>query len=244
MKKFSGVIPPVITAFDKEGRFDESAQRDIIKFLKSKVNGFYPVGTYGSGPLMDVEERKKVAEVIVDEVNGDVPVMIHIGSASTAQAVDLARHAESIGADAVGAIPPYYYKKNLGFLLHHQHVRAHIHHAHKRARGNGLPLRNGVDFHKTFLQRQIDLALPFSVRGNGNIDARRQAQRVPQGDVTAVCKAQRKLYQLCDAEHGKRAKHKTNKHGKPAGHARIVRNDRRPAEYGQERDDAFERKEP
>lgn len=110
MKKFTGVIPPVITAFDKQGKFDESAQREVIKFLKDKVYGFYPVGTYGSGPLMSVEERKKVAEVVVDEVNGDVPVMIHVGSASTSQAVELARHAESIGADAVGAIPPYYYK--------------------------------------------------------------------------------------------------------------------------------------
>ena len=110
MKKFSGVIPPVITSFDKQGKFNESAQREVISFLKDKVNGFYPVGTYGSGPLMSVKERKKVAKTIVDEVNGDVPVIIHVGSINTEQAVDLARHAESIGADAVGAIPPYYYK--------------------------------------------------------------------------------------------------------------------------------------
>lgn len=119
MKKFSGIIPPVITAFDKGGKFYERGQREVIKFLKDKVNGFYPVGTYGSGPLMSVEERKKVAEVIVDEVNGDVPVMIHVGSASTEQAVDLARHAESIGADAIGAIPPYYYKYPKDDLLNY-----------------------------------------------------------------------------------------------------------------------------
>lgn len=110
MIKFNGVVPPVITSFDKQGKFNESSQREVIRFLKDKVNGFYPVGTYGSGPLMSTEERKKVAEVIIDEVNGDVPVMVHVGSVSTEQAVDLARHAESIGAIAVGAIPPYYYK--------------------------------------------------------------------------------------------------------------------------------------
>jgi len=109
-KEFNGIIPPVITAFDEDGAFDEQAQREIIAFLTPKVQGFYPTGTYGSGPLMTVEERKKVAEVVVDEVNGRVPVIIHVGAISTLQAVELARHAESIGADAVGAIPPYYYR--------------------------------------------------------------------------------------------------------------------------------------
>jgi dihydrodipicolinate synthase/N-acetylneuraminate lyase len=109
-EKFTGVIPPVITAFDEDGNFDEGAQREIISFLTPNVQGFYPVGTYGSGPLMTVEERKRVAEVVVDEVAGRVPVIIHIGAINTAQAVELARHAESIGADGVGAIPPYYYR--------------------------------------------------------------------------------------------------------------------------------------
>ena len=104
------MIPPVITAFDKDGNFDESAQREIIEFLTPKVQGFYPVGTYGSGPLMTVAERQKVAEVVVDQVTGRVPVIVHVGAINTFQAVELAKHAQSIGADAVGAIPPYYYR--------------------------------------------------------------------------------------------------------------------------------------
>lgn len=110
IKKFTGVIPPVITAFDKDGNFDESAQREIIEFLTPKVQGFYPVGSYGSGPLMTVAERQKVAEVVVDQVTGRVPVIVHVGAINTFQAVELAKHAQSIGADAVGAIPPYYYR--------------------------------------------------------------------------------------------------------------------------------------
>ena len=107
--KFTGIIPPLITCFDENGDFNEAAQREVVRFLLPKVNGFYPVGTYGSGPLLTVEERKKVAEVIVDEVDGKIPVIIHVGSVNTQQAVELAKHAQSIGADAVGAIPPYYY---------------------------------------------------------------------------------------------------------------------------------------
>jgi dihydrodipicolinate synthase/N-acetylneuraminate lyase len=54
-KKISGIIPPLLTAFDKQGNFDERAQREIVSFLVDKVQGFYPCGTYGSGPLMSVD---------------------------------------------------------------------------------------------------------------------------------------------------------------------------------------------
>jgi len=93
--KISGIIPPLLTAFDKNG--------------VDKVQGFYPCGTYGSGPLMNVEERKRVAEVVIDEVNGRVPVIMHVGGASTRSVVELAKHAEKAGATAVASVPPIYY---------------------------------------------------------------------------------------------------------------------------------------
>ena len=108
-KKITGVIPPLLTAFDKKGEFEPVAQREIVNFLVDKVQGFYPCGTYGSGPLMTAEERKRVAEVVIDEVNGRVPVILHVGGCSTRSVVDLAKHAESAGADAVAAVPPIYY---------------------------------------------------------------------------------------------------------------------------------------
>jgi len=107
--KIGGVIPPMLTAFDKQGNFDEKAQREIVSFLVDKVQGLYPCGTYGSGPLMDVEERKRVAEVVIDEVAGRITVIMHVGGASTRSVVELARHAEKAGATAVAAVPPIYY---------------------------------------------------------------------------------------------------------------------------------------
>jgi len=108
-KKITGIIPPMLTAFDKRGEFDPSAQKEIVNFLVDKVQGFYPCGTYGSGPLMTAEERKQVAEVVIDEVNGKIPVILHVGGCSTRSVVDLAKHAERAGADAVAAVPPIYY---------------------------------------------------------------------------------------------------------------------------------------
>jgi N-acetylneuraminate lyase/4-hydroxy-tetrahydrodipicolinate synthase len=106
---FSGIIPPVITCFDKKGAFDEGAQREIVRYLAKHVQGLYPCGTYGSGPLMTPAERKRVAEVIIKE-KGQAAVIVHVGAPTTVEAVDLAKHAEAAGADAIGAIPPYYYK--------------------------------------------------------------------------------------------------------------------------------------
>ena len=108
-KKIHGIIPPMITAFNKDGGFDEKAQREVVSFLVNKVQGFYPCGTYGSGPLMSVEERKRVAEVVIDETAGRIPVIMHVGGASTASVVELAKHAEKTGATAVAAVPPIYY---------------------------------------------------------------------------------------------------------------------------------------
>jgi 4-hydroxy-tetrahydrodipicolinate synthase len=117
-KEFSGIIPPVLTSFTEDGKFDEAAQREVVRFQAKHVHGFYPCGTYGSGPLMTVEERKQVARVVVEE-KGNAKVIVHVGAVSTQQAVELAQHADHIGADAVGAIPPYYYRYSDQHLLDH-----------------------------------------------------------------------------------------------------------------------------
>jgi len=116
--KFKGIIPPVITCFTKSGELEEGAQREIVRFQSKFVDGFYPCGTYGSGPLMTVEERKRVAEIVAEE-KGSCKLIVHVGAVNTAQTVELATHAESIAADGVGAIPPYYYKYTQEQLLDH-----------------------------------------------------------------------------------------------------------------------------
>jgi 4-hydroxy-tetrahydrodipicolinate synthase len=117
-RTFEGIIPPAITCFDRDGEIDEAAQREVIRFQAQHVHGFYPCGTYGSGPLMTLDERKRAAKIVVEE-KGDCAVMVHVGAVNTRQSVELARHAQSIGADAVGAIPPYYYKYTPDQLLDH-----------------------------------------------------------------------------------------------------------------------------
>ena len=105
---FKGIIPPMMTAFTEEGDIYEEGTRQIVDFIVPHVQGLYPCGTYGSGPMMSIAERKRAAEIIVDQAKGRVPVIVHVGTTDTKNTVELARHAEAIGAQAVGAITPYY----------------------------------------------------------------------------------------------------------------------------------------
>ena len=118
-KKIEGIIPPLLTSFDKNGNIYERGQKEIIEFILPYIDGVYPCGTYGSGPLMDTDERKNVAEIIIKQINGRVPVIMHVGASSTRETIDLAKHAEKAGADAVGAIAPYYYSYSNRELINH-----------------------------------------------------------------------------------------------------------------------------
>jgi len=116
---FRGIIPPIMTAFTKEGEIYDKGTREIVDFIVPHVQGLYPCGTYGSGPMMSPEERKKVAEIIMAQVASRVPVIVHVGTADTKNTIELARHAQTIGAQAVGAITPYYNNYNEDAIFVH-----------------------------------------------------------------------------------------------------------------------------
>ncbi len=109
MFKLSGVVPPMITPFDREGDLDISGLKTLLAYLKERVHGLYICGSYGSGPLMSVEERKKVAEVAVEVIDGRIPVIVHTGTTNTRDTVTLTRHALEIGCQGAAAVGPYYY---------------------------------------------------------------------------------------------------------------------------------------
>ncbi len=111
-KNLVGVIPPMITPFDLNGEVDEDATKELVSFLINYVHGLFICGTYGSGPLMETEQRKKVAEIVAKKINGKVNLVVHVGSTNTKTAVNLAKHAESVGATHISSVPPYYYNHN------------------------------------------------------------------------------------------------------------------------------------
>jgi len=112
-KEFLGVIPPVITIFDKSGEINENEQRKFISFLiNAGVQGLFICGSFGSGLIMSKDQRKKALEICFDEVKNRIPCIAHVGSPSTQTSVELAKYAELLGFSSISAVPPFYYKYN------------------------------------------------------------------------------------------------------------------------------------
>ena len=112
MFKLQGVVPPMITPFDKEGNLDIENLEKLLLFLKERVHGLYICGSYGGGPMMSIEERKKVAETAVKVIDGKIPIIVHTGTTNTRDTIELTKHAESIGCEGASAVGPYYYHHN------------------------------------------------------------------------------------------------------------------------------------
>jgi dihydrodipicolinate synthase/N-acetylneuraminate lyase len=111
MKRLKGMYPALVTPFTSEGQVDEVALRRLVAFHIDKgTDGLFVCGSLGSGPAMATDERRRVAEVVVEAAAGRLGIIVHVGSINPKEAVALARHAESLRADAVAAIPPYYYR--------------------------------------------------------------------------------------------------------------------------------------
>jgi len=114
MKKYVmyGCIPPMITPFDKDGNVDVENLRKLVRFLDGKTHGIFICGSYGCGPMMNVEERKLVAEICKKEAK-NLQIISMIGTTNTRDTIELAKHAKAIGLDAVSAVVPFYFHHNM-----------------------------------------------------------------------------------------------------------------------------------
>lgn len=117
MFKMRGVVPPMITPFDSRGEIDADSLARIVRYLSHQVQGLFVCGSYGSGPMMSVEERMKVAELTKKTAGDKVVLVVHTGSTNTRDTVLLSRHAKQIGCAAVAAVGPYYFSHTEDDLL-------------------------------------------------------------------------------------------------------------------------------
>lgn len=116
---FRGSFTALVTPF-KNGGLDEGAFRDLIDWqIAEGTDGLVPVGTTGESPTLTHDEHHKIVEWSVDQAKGRVPVMAGAGSNSTAEAIDLAQHAEKAGAAAVLVVAPYYNKPSQEGIFRH-----------------------------------------------------------------------------------------------------------------------------
>jgi 4-hydroxy-tetrahydrodipicolinate synthase len=118
-RTFQGSLVAMVTPFH-DGRVDEAKLRELVEFhVANGTDGLVPCGTTGESPTLTPEEHKRVIEIVVQQARGRIPVVAGTGSNSTAEAIELTRHAAHAGAAGALLVTPYYNKPTQQGLFEH-----------------------------------------------------------------------------------------------------------------------------
>jgi 4-hydroxy-tetrahydrodipicolinate synthase len=120
MQNITGAMTALITPF-KNGKVDEECYARLIqRQIDQGIDSVVPVGTTGESATLSMSEHKQCIEIAVDVCkNSDVQVVAGAGGNATAEAIELAAHAQSVGADAILSVTPYYNKPTQEGLYQH-----------------------------------------------------------------------------------------------------------------------------
>ncbi|MCQ4160172.1 dihydrodipicolinate synthase family protein [Roseomonas sp. GC11] len=120
MPAFRGTYTVMITPFDATGAVDLPALRDFVEWqITQGIHGLIPLGSTGEFLSLSDEEHEAVAETVIRQAAGRVPVLVGTGAEDTREVVRLSRRAERLGADGVMIIPPFYSTPTEDELFHH-----------------------------------------------------------------------------------------------------------------------------
>src|SRR5262252_5781274 len=116
---FQGSFVALVTPF-RNGKVDEAKLRELVELhVANGTDGLIPCGTTGESPSLNHDEHRRVVEIVVETARGRIRVVAGTGSNSTAEAIDLTRHAERAGADGALVVNPYYNKPTQEGLYRH-----------------------------------------------------------------------------------------------------------------------------
>ena len=116
----TGSIPAMVTPMLEDGSVDYASLRKLIDWhIAEGTDCIGVVGTTGESPTVNVEEHREIMRVSVEQAKGRVPIMAGCGANSTAEAIELAKFAKSVGADCQLQVVPYYNKPTQEGLYQH-----------------------------------------------------------------------------------------------------------------------------
>ena len=111
ISKYQGIIPAFYACYDDNGKVSKERTKALAKHLLNKgVKGVYVGGSSGECIYQGVQERKEILEAVMEVAKGKMTVIAHVACNNTADSCELAAHAESLGVDAIAAIPPIYFR--------------------------------------------------------------------------------------------------------------------------------------
>lgn len=111
LSKYKGVIPAFYACYDQEGNISPEGVQALTRYFVEKgVKGLYVNGSSGECIYQSVEDRKIVLENVMKAAEGKLTIIAHVACNNTKDSMELARHAQSQGVDAIAAIPPIYFR--------------------------------------------------------------------------------------------------------------------------------------
>lgn len=120
MPEIKGVVVPLVTPFNDDESLDEGALRVIVDYLiDAGVHGLFPSGSQGELYALSGQEKMRVMEIVAEQANGRAFLMPSTGAVTTRESIELTRYAQSIGADAVSVITPYFIQPSAQEQIEH-----------------------------------------------------------------------------------------------------------------------------
>lgn len=119
---FEGIITPIVTPIQRDEKecVNLEAMKQLVDHLIEKgVSGIFPLGSNGEFHVLSNQEKMDVAKAVIEQVNGRVPVYVGTGACSTAETIQLSKQAESLDADVLSVITPYFLKPTDEELIQH-----------------------------------------------------------------------------------------------------------------------------
>jgi len=177
---FKGSITALVTPFRNGAVDDKAFQKFVAWQIAEGINGVVPCGTTGESPTLSHDEHKRVVELCVSTVAGRARVIAGAGANATAEAIDLVRHAKTVGADAALVVTPYYNRPSQeGLYRHYAAINDAV---QLPVFVYNVPSRTGVDISNETLRRLSVLPNIVGVKDATGLMPRAAIQRLDCGD--------------------------------------------------------------
>lgn len=187
MKKLDGAFAVLPTPFNKEEEINfEGLAQNIEWDIENGIHGVLPLGSTGEFTTLSEEEKREVAEFVVDKVDGRVPVCIGTSADNTTKAIKNAKHAQKIGADGVLILPPYYFNPLQEEIIHHFKLINDAVDIPVMLYNN--PGVSGVDMQlETVLTLAEEDNIKYIKESTGDITRLREIERNQESKITTFC---------------------------------------------------------
>jgi 4-hydroxy-tetrahydrodipicolinate synthase len=188
--RFEGVYAVISTPFDQSGDVDERALRSHVRFLLDEggVQGIIPTGSTGEFAALSAQERGRVVDTVLDEVDGQIPVVVGTAAVSTRDTVSFSQAAQKAGADGLMVVAPYYCHPGEKELYEHYRTLAANVDIPIMIYNN--PSTSGVDMQPPLIARLAELApIRYVKESSGDIHRVAEIRRLCGDQVTIFCGA-------------------------------------------------------